>query len=130
MTALLGSLSGQVVVVGSGLAGMMTALTLAPQPVVLITRGAIGAQTSSAWAQGGIAASLGENDSTKLHLSDTLAAGDGLCDAQAASEIIEEGPAVIAALERAGVAFDQDSQGRLVLGLEAAHSRRRGTRSR
>jgi L-aspartate oxidase len=125
MTALLGSLSGQVVVVGSGLAGMMTALTLAPQPVVLITRGAIGAQTSSAWAQGGIAASLGENDSTELHLSDTLAAGDGLCDAQAASEIIEEGPAVIAALERAGVAFDQDSQGRLVLGLEAAHSRRR-----
>src|SRR6185369_13824310 len=113
MTALLGPLSGQVVVVGSGLAGMMTALTLSPQPVVLITRGAIGAQTSSAWAQGGIAASLGENDSTELHLSDTLAAGDGLCDAQAASEIIEEGPAVIAALERAGVAFDQDSQGRL-----------------
>lgn len=125
MTELVDALSGQVVVVGSGLAGLMTALTLAPQPVVLITRGAIGTQTSSAWAQGGIAASLGEDDSTELHLSDTLAAGDGLCDLQAASDIIAEGPAAIAALERAGVSFDRDGLGRLVLGLEAAHSCRR-----
>ncbi|MDP9810784.1 L-aspartate oxidase [Rhizobium tibeticum] len=125
MTERLDALSGQVVVVGSGLAGLMTALTLAPQPVVLVTRGAIGAQTSSAWAQGGIAASLGDDDSAHLHLSDTLAAGDGLCDAQAASEIIADGPAVITALERAGVSFDRDGAGRLVLGLEAAHSRRR-----
>ena len=125
MTAPLDGVSGQVVVVGSGLAGLMTALTLAPQPVVLITRGAIGAQTSSAWAQGGIAASLGDDDSAHLHLSDTLAAGDGLCDPQVASEIIADGPAVIAALERAGVSFDRDGAGRLVLGLEAAHSRRR-----
>ncbi|MEK1892606.1 MAG: L-aspartate oxidase [Rhizobium sp.] len=125
MTAHLDALNGQVVVVGSGLAGLMTALTLAPQPVVLVTRGAIGTQTSSAWAQGGIAASLGDDDSARLHVSDTLAAGDGLCDAHAASEIIADGPAVIAALESAGVSFDRDGSGRLVLGLEAAHSRRR-----
>ncbi|OWW04729.1 L-aspartate oxidase [Rhizobium sp. R72] len=125
MTEPLDALSGQVVVVGSGLAGLMTALVLAPQPVVLVTRGAIGAQTSSAWAQGGIAACVGDDDSVQSHLSDTLAAGDGLCNAQAAFEIVAEGPAVIAALEHAGVAFDKDSQGRLALGLEAAHSCRR-----
>ncbi|CCM79131.1 L-aspartate oxidase [Rhizobium mesoamericanum] len=125
MTAPFDVLSGQVVVVGSGLAGLMTALTLAPLPVVLITRGPIGGQTSSAWAQGGIAASLGKDDSAQLHLSDTLAAGDGLCDPQAAYEIIAKGPSVIAALERVGVCFDRDGQGTLVLGLEAAHSRRR-----
>ncbi|OWW00268.1 L-aspartate oxidase [Rhizobium sp. R693] len=125
MSEHLDAFCGQIIVVGSGLAGLMTALTLAPQPVVLITRGAIGTETSSAWAQGGIAACIGDDDSVQLHLADTLAAGDGLCDLQAVSEIVAEGPAVIAALERAGVSFDRDSQGGLVLGLEAAHSRRR-----
>ncbi len=125
MIGLPDALAGQVAVVGSGLAGLMTALTLAPQPVVLITRGAIGTQTSSAWAQGGIAASVGDDDSADLHLSDTLAAGDGLCDPHAASEIVAEGPALIATLERAGVSFDRDGAERLVRGLEAAHSRRR-----
>ncbi|MCS3742753.1 L-aspartate oxidase [Rhizobium sp. BK661] len=118
-------LNGKVVVVGSGLAGLMTTLTLSPQPVVLVTRGAIGEHTSSAWAQGGIAASLGRDDGADLHLVDTLAAGDGLCNPLVAADIVAEGPAVIASLERAGVTFDRDSLGHLVLGLEAAHSRRR-----
>ncbi|RDJ05676.1 L-aspartate oxidase [Rhizobium grahamii] len=118
-------LNGKVVIVGSGLAGLMTALTLSPQPVVLVTRGAIGEHTSSAWAQGGIAASLGDGDNAELHLLDTLAAGDGLCDPSVAADIVAEGPAVIASLERAGVTFDRDSSGQLILGLEAAHSCRR-----
>lgn len=125
MTVTLGEFADHVVIVGSGLAGLMTALTLAPQPVVVVTRAALGAESSSAWAQGGIAAALGADDSTGLHLADTLAAGDGLCDVQAAAAIVAEGPAVIAALERAGVDFDRAANGQLALGLEAAHSRRR-----
>jgi L-aspartate oxidase len=113
------------VVVGSGIAGLMAALTLAPQPVLLLTRGALGGETSSAWAQGGIAASLGPGDSAALHLADTLAAGDGLCDADMAEQIVSAAPAVIEALERAGVRFDRDAEGKLVFGLEAAHGRRR-----
>jgi L-aspartate oxidase len=125
MTRVLAEYAGHVVIVGSGLAGLLTALTLAPQPVVLITRSTLGAETSSAWAQGGIAAALGGDDSVNLHLADTLAAGDGLCSAQAAADIIAEAPAVVAALERAGVRFDRNADGHLSLGLEAAHSRRR-----
>ncbi len=113
------------VIVGSGIAGLMAALTLAPQPVLLLTRGALGGETSSAWAQGGIAASLGPDDSVALHLADTLAAGDGLCDAEMAADIVSAAPAVIDALERAGVRFDRDAEGKPVFGLEAAHNRRR-----
>lgn len=125
MSEVLEELNGRAVVVGSGLAGLMTALTLAPEPTVIVTRALIGEETSSAWAQGGIAASLGEGDSAALHLADTLAAGDGLCDAKAAARIVAEAPAAIAALERAGVEFDRDEADQLSLGLEAAHSLRR-----
>lgn len=113
------------VIVGSGIAGLMAALTLAPQPVLLVTRGALGGETSSAWAQGGIAASLGPDDRAALHLADTLAAGDGLCDEDMAASIVSAAPAVIDALERAGVRFDRDASGNYVFGLEAAHNRRR-----
>ncbi|MDH7809266.1 MULTISPECIES: L-aspartate oxidase [unclassified Rhizobium] len=125
MSDALSQYAGRTVIVGSGIAGLMAALTLAPQPVLLLTRGALGCETSSAWAQGGIAASLGADDSAALHLADTLAAGDGLCDAAMAADIVSTAPAVIDALERAGVRFDRDAQGRLVFGLEAAHGRRR-----
>ncbi|WP_454857287.1 L-aspartate oxidase [Rhizobium binxianense] len=125
MTEILEQYAGRTVIVGSGLAGLMTALTLAPEPVVIVTRAALGAETSSAWAQGGIAASLGADDSAELHLADTLAAGDGLCDPAAAAAIVAEAPAAIAALERAGVRFDRNAEGLLSLGLEAAHCRRR-----
>ncbi|EGL63980.1 L-aspartate oxidase [Agrobacterium sp. ATCC 31749] len=113
------------VIVGSGIAGLMAAMTLAPQPVLLVTRGALGGETSSAWAQGGIAASLGPDDRAALHVADTLAAGDGLCDEDLVVGIVSAAPAVIDALERAGVRFDRDAGGNYVFGLEAAHSRRR-----
>lgn len=125
MTEVLNHLAGRVAIVGSGLAGLVTALMLAPQPVVLLTRAGLGAETSSAWAQGGIAASLGADDSPDLHLADTLAAGDGLCDAAVAASILKEAPAAIAMLERFGVIFDRTADGMFSLGLEAAHSRRR-----
>ncbi|MFK0208557.1 L-aspartate oxidase [Agrobacterium sp. NPDC090283] len=113
------------VIVGSGIAGLMAALTLAPQPVLLVTRGALGGETSSAWAQGGIAASLGPDDRAALHLADTLAAGDGLCDEDLAVVVVSAAPTVIGALEQAGVRFDRDARGNYIFGLEAAHSRRR-----
>ncbi|MFS8046403.1 L-aspartate oxidase [Rhizobium sp. BR 314] len=125
MSEILEGLKDRVVIVGSGLAGLMAALTLAPEPTVIVTRAALGGESSSAWAQGGIAASIGKDDSAALHLADTLAAGDGLCDAKVAAGILAEAPAAIAALERAGVAFDRDGEGALSLGLEAAHSLRR-----
>jgi L-aspartate oxidase len=125
MSEIADRLTGRTVIVGSGLAGLMTALTLAPEPVVIVTRAALGAETSSAWAQGGIAASLGADDSAELHLADTLAAGDGLCDPVIAAGIVAEAPAAITALERAGVRFDKTVNGSFSLGLEAAHSRRR-----
>ena len=125
MTEIFDELSGRVAVVGSGLAGLMTALALAPEPVVLLTRSAIGEGTSSAWAQGGIAASLGADDSADLHLADTLAAGDGLCEPRVAAGIVRQAPSAIAVLEAMGVRFDRRADGGLALGLEAAHRRSR-----
>ena len=80
---------------------------------------------ASAWAQGGIAAAVGEDDRPALHAADTLAAGAGLSDPAVASRIAAAAPAAIIELERHGVAFDRDPAGRLALGLEAAHARRR-----
>ncbi|MEO2039323.1 MAG: FAD-binding protein, partial [Martelella sp.] len=114
-----------VAVIGSGIGGLATALALAPMPVTLVTRAALGAETSTGWAQGGIAAALGDDDSADLHLADTLAAGDGLCDANAAARILQAAPEAIAFLERHGVVFDRGPEGGLAFGLEAAHSRRR-----
>lgn len=119
------TLAGQPVIVGSGLAGLLTALELAPRPCVLLTRAPLGAEASSGWAQGGIAAAVGADDSPALHLQDTLAAGAGLCDPAVARAITAEGPRVIAILERHGVRFDRAADGKLAVGLEAAHSRHR-----
>jgi L-aspartate oxidase len=113
-----------VVIVGAGLAGMLTALHLAPRPVTLITAGSLGALSSSEWAQGGLAAAVAGDDSTALHLADTLAAGAGLCDPVAAQRIIDAGPDVIDVLTRYGVRFDRNAGDTFQLGLEAAHVRR------
>ncbi|WP_119272783.1 L-aspartate oxidase [Taklimakanibacter deserti] len=125
MTADLIHLDGRPVIIGGGLAGLMTALSLAPEPVILITKAPLGEQASSSWAQGGLAAALGNDDDPALHLADTLAAGDGLCDEAAARAIVEAAPEAIAALDRRGVRFDRSGDGRFELGREAAHSRRR-----
>lgn len=117
--------NGACVIIGGGLAGLTAALSLAPAPVILISKAPLGFESSSVLAQGGVAASVGPDDDFSLHLADTLKAGDGLCDESVASAILSAGPAAISDLIWRGIPFDRDGQGKIALGLEAAHSRRR-----
>lgn len=125
MTPTILDIGGAPVIIGAGVAGLMTALHLAPEPVVLLSSTPLGTGSCSALAQGGLAASVGCDDGAELHLSDTLAAGDDLCDQAAVRRIVEAAPKAIETLERFGVAFDRTPDGLLRLGLEAAHSCRR-----
>jgi L-aspartate oxidase len=118
-------IEGRPLIVGAGAAGLMTALALAPAPCVLLSKGPLGVESSSALAQGGIAASVGPDDDPAIHIGDTIAAGDGLCVAPVAERIIRAAPAAIEDLERFGVRFDRGADGALLLGLEAAHGRKR-----
>ena len=117
--------AGCPIIIGAGLAGLMAALNLAPEPVLVLSAAPLGEQAASAWAQGGLAAAIGADDSPELHLADTLAAGDGLCDPDVARRIVEAGPALVEELERLGARFDRDARGRIGLGLEAGHGRHR-----
>ncbi len=114
-----------VVVVGAGLGGLVTALELAPLPVLLVTRAPLGRELATAWAQGGIAAAIGPDDAPDLHAADTHAAGDGICDPEVVSLVTREAPGCIDRLESFGVRFDRDPSGRLSLGREGGHGRRR-----
>ncbi len=112
------------IIIGAGLAGLMAALHM-PGPSVVLSRAKLGEQAASGWAQGGLAAAIGADDSCDLHLADTLAAGDGLCDPVVARSIIEAGPGLVEELVRLGARFDRRPDGAIGLGLEAGHSRRR-----
>jgi L-aspartate oxidase len=120
----------RVVVVGAGVAGLATALRLAPRPVTLITASPLGAGTATGWAQGGIAAAMGADDAPSLHADDTLAAGAGLTEPEVALRVAEAGPGLVDWLVALGTGFDREADGALALGLEAAHSRRRIVRAR
>lgn len=112
------------IVVGSGIAGLCAALEAAPRArVALVTKGDLD-DGCSRWAQGGIAAALGSDDSAERHYDDTIAAGRGLCDPAAVRRLVEDGPAGVRRLVEWGVSFDTQD-GMLQLGQEAAHSRPR-----
>jgi L-aspartate oxidase len=112
-------------VVGSGVAGLHTAWRAADRgEVIVLTKRSL-FDSSTAYAQGGIAAAIGAGDSPALHWRDTLAAGAALCDADAVRVLVEEGPARVRDLYRAGADFDVKADGKFKLGKEAAHSRRR-----
>ncbi len=117
-----------VVIVGSGIAGLWTALHAAPMPVVLLAGNSLGGDSATGWAQGGIAAALGADDSPQLHAEDTIAAGAGLSDEAAAHVLAEAAPGEVRALEGLGVAFDHRPDGSWALSKEAAHGRARVAR--
>ena len=113
-----------VLVVGSGAAGLYAALCLPSHlQVGLMTRDTL-KMGSSSWAQGGIAAPIDPSDSPQLHLEDTLQAGVGLCDRTAVEFLVQQATIEIDALLTLGVDFDRD-RGTLALTREAAHSRPR-----
>ncbi|WP_045835554.1 L-aspartate oxidase [Hyphomicrobium sp. 99] len=119
---------GDVVIIGAGLAGLFTALKLAPLPVTVIAAAPLGEGASSMWAQGGIAAAVGEGDSTAKHAADTIEAGAGIVDPEVARLVAEEGPDRIRDLLAYGVPFDRDLEGHYILSKEAAHSEKRVVR--
>jgi len=115
----------RVLVIGGGLAGLFTALRLAPLPVTVLTPKPLGEGASSAWAQGGIAAAIGEGDTAESHAADTIAAGAGLTDPAIADLLTREAQERIENLLRYGVPFDRELDGKLRMSREAAHSARR-----
>ena len=119
--------STDVLVIGSGIAGLSVALHAANFARVLVVTKREGHESNTNYAQGGIAAVLGEDDRMDLHERDTLVCGAGLCDPEAVRVLVEEGPGEIAHLVSLGVRFDRDpgARGTLALGREGGHSRRR-----
>jgi L-aspartate oxidase len=115
-----------VAVVGAGAAGLYAALCAAREgaSVVLISATPL-AQTASYWAQGGLAATLADDDSFELHLRDTELAGRALMRRSAAEILVREAPDCVRDLQALGVRFDADRFGHLALGLEGGHSVRR-----
>ncbi len=112
-------------IIGGGLAGLFTALKLAPAPCTVLSPRPLGEGASSAWAQGGIAAALDEGDTPEAHAADTVAAGAGLVDEKVALGMAREARERVLDLLEFGVPFDKDLEGRLVQSREAAHSARR-----
>jgi L-aspartate oxidase len=117
-------MSPDFLVVGAGVAGLRAAIELAEAgEVVVIAKDSL-RESSSEYAQGGIAVALSDDDEVELHEQDTLAAGDGLCNRDAVRTLVEEGPAVIQQLIEWGAEFDREGP-RLSFGREGAHSRNR-----
>lgn len=113
-----------VIVVGTGAAGLYASLCLPEHlHVGLVTKNTL-PQSASEWAQGGMAAAIAPDDSPWLHIEDTLKAGAGLCEFEAVKFLAEQASQCVHSLLKLGVSFDRQD-GELALTLEAAHSRRR-----
>ncbi|MET8376810.1 L-aspartate oxidase [Streptomyces microflavus] len=120
------AIDADVVVVGSGVAGLTTALRCAAAGLdtVVVTKARLD-DGSTRWAQGGIAAALGEGDTPEQHLDDTLVAGAGLCDEEAVRVLVTEGPDAVRRLITTGATFDTTDSGDIALTREGGHHRRR-----
>jgi L-aspartate oxidase len=118
-------LDGDYLIIGSGIAALRAAASLAAAgDVLLLTKGGP-REGNTGYAQGGIAAAVGPDDSSASHLRDTLAAGDGLCDERAVAVLVEEGPRYVRELIDWGAQFDRAPDGSPALAIEGAHSVRR-----
>ncbi len=111
-------------VVGSGVAGLRAAIELSEKGSVLVLAKSDLSDSATAWAQGGIAVALSDEDEISLHEQDTIKAGDGLCRAEAVALLVEEGPKYITQLIEWGTEFDRTGT-KLAFTREAAHSRSR-----
>ncbi|RMH24523.1 MAG: L-aspartate oxidase [Planctomycetota bacterium] len=109
-------------VIGAGVAGLRAALAAAEHGEVILVCKRGERDSSSAWAQGGIAAVLSPEDSVEAHVADTLAAGADLCDEPAVRALAEDGPRAIEELVGWGMRLDRDPEGAPALGLEGGHS--------
>jgi len=114
-----------VVVVGSGISGLMVAISLFPRKVTLVTKKKLGEVSSSAWAQGGIAAAVGNDDHPDTHFADTIKASSGLSNNEAVKLITSEALEIVQFLEKINIQFDRDEKKNFCLSIEAAHSKRR-----
>jgi L-aspartate oxidase len=117
-----------VVVVGSGVAGVTTVLAIRralPAARILLVTKSVLDDGSTRWAQGGVAAALGPGDSPEDHLADTLTAGAGICDPAAVRALVTEGPDAVRRLMSIGAEFDREPAGLLALTREGGHLRRR-----
>ncbi|HZZ36400.1 MAG TPA: L-aspartate oxidase [Caulobacteraceae bacterium] len=117
-----------VLIIGGGLAGLSAAMAAAPRKVLLLAAAPLNEGCSSAWAQGGMAAALSDDDEPVLHAADTIAAGAGLCDPAAVEILTCEGPDAVRWLAGLGAPFDRKPSGDFAQSLEAAHSRARVAR--
>jgi L-aspartate oxidase len=114
-----------VLVVGAGIAGLIAALKLVPASVTVLCKTRLGQGAATDWAQGGIAAAIGKDDSPRLHAIDTQRAGAGISDRKIVEILTRDAPARVEELLELGAAFDRTQEGELALGREAAHQRRR-----
>jgi L-aspartate oxidase len=112
-------------IVGGGVAGLRAAIGLAAAGRVLVLTKAEPAESNTGYAQGGIAAAVGDDDTPSLHAADTIRAGDGLCDEAAVATLVQDGPGYVRELLGWGARFERGADGRPALGREAAHSVRR-----
>src|SRR5947207_4028081 len=117
-------MSPDFLVIGAGVAGLRAAIELAAAGRVLVVAKDTLRESSSEYAQGGIAVALSDDDEVALHEQDTIAAGDGLCDPDAVRTLVQEGPATIQELIEWGAEFDRVN-GELAFTREGAHSRNR-----
>jgi L-aspartate oxidase len=118
-------LSTDYLVVGSGIAGLYFALDAAEHGHVVIVTKRRSADTNTSWAQGGIAAVLGDDDSFEGHIADTLTVGDGLCKKEIVELTVREGPAHVRRLGELGVDFARSADGHFDLTREGGHNARR-----